>query len=289
MPGAGPLGRWCAAWALLVLGVGVEPAFGAPGGSGAPADEPHDTAAGPPEPVWEGAIGLIVRQGAAYPGSALRHTGIRPGGFLRWGPYTVTGAGGFTTRRNIDLDRGFGAELLRTDALRLRLNLRQDGGRAQDRSPELAGMGDIRSTLRARFSLRWEPEPGWVLTGASSLDLLGRVGGYGLDAGVSRQWDFGHGRRLVLSAGLTGAGGGYMQTWHGVTPEQAARSGYPVYRAADGLRGAYGAASYRHEFGREWSSYVEASASRLVGPAARSPLTRRAGTQGLGAGLAWRF
>ena len=101
MPGAGPLGRWCAAWALLALGVGVEPAFGAPGGSGAPADEPHDTAAGPPEPVWEGAIGLIVRQGAAYPGSALRHTGIRPGGFLRWGPYTVTGAGGFTTRRNM--------------------------------------------------------------------------------------------------------------------------------------------------------------------------------------------
>jgi outer membrane protein len=244
---------------------------------------------GTAEPAWEGAIGLVVHHGAAYLGSARRDTGAHPGGFLRWGRYTITGAGGFTTRRNVDIERGFGAELLRTDGLRVRLHLRHDGGRSQEQSPELAGMGDIRPTVRARLSLRWEPMPGWVLSGAGTADLLGRVGGYGLDAGVSRQWEFGHGRRLAVSAGLGGAGGGYMQAWHGVTPQQSARSGYPVYRAEDGLRSVHASASYRHEFGREWSSFIETSASRVVGPAARSPLTRRAGSQGLAAGLAWRF
>lgn len=289
--------RWLglAALAALLWAASVQAAQGgaslpeALSRAGAPEDEALDPRSVPAEPGWEGAVGLIVQHGAAYPGSARRHTSLRPGGFLRWGRYTVTGAGGFTTRRQIDIERGFGAELLRTDGLRLRLHLRHDGGRAEGQSPELAGLGDIPATVRARLSLRWEPGPGWVLTSAGSLDLLGRVGGYGLDAGVSRQWEFGHGRRLVLSAGLSGAVGGTMQAWHGVTPEQAARSGYPVYRARDGLRSVHASATYRHEFGREWSSFVEVGASRLVGPAAGSPLTRRAGTQGLGAGLAWRF
>ncbi len=278
---------------LAAFTVQAAPSAGDRAGASSPAgvfqQEAHARLPDPPEPAWEGAFGLIVQQGAAYPGSARRQTGVRPGGFLRWGRYTVTGAGGFTTRRQIDIERGFGAELLSTDGLRVRLHLRSDGGRDQDQSPELAGLGDIPASARARLSLRWEPAPGWVLTGASSLDVLGRVGGYGLDAGVSRQWGFGHGRRLVLSAGLSAAAGGTMQAWHGVTPEQAARSGYPVYRARDGLRSVHGSATYRHEFGHEWSSFVEARASRLVGPAAGSPLTRRAGTQGLGAGLAWRF
>jgi outer membrane scaffolding protein for murein synthesis (MipA/OmpV family) len=243
----------------------------------------------PPEPGVEGALGLIVRNGAPYPGSARQETHVNPGGFLRWGRFTVTGAGGFTTRRNLDVERGLGAELLRRDGLRVRLSLRYDGGRSQADSPELAGLGDIRSTLRARLSVRWEPQPGWVLGAAGSVDMLDRVGGYLLDATATRQWEFGHGRRLALNVGLNGAGDRHMQAWHGITPEQAARSGYPVYRAAEGLRLVNASAIYRHELGHDWSAFMEASASRLIGPAARSPLTHRAGAQGVAAGLAWRF
>ena len=243
----------------------------------------------PVEPSWEAAIGLIVRHGAAYPGSGRTVTKANPGGFLRWGRFTVTGAGGFTTRRNLDVERGFGAELLRRDDLRVRLTLRYDGGRTEDASPELAGLGEIRPTLRSRLSVRWEPAPGWVLTGATGWDLLERVGGYTLDANVSRQWTFGHGRRLGLAVGVNGAGDRYMQAWHGITPEQSQRSGYPVYRAAEGLREAYASVGYRHEFGDDWSAFVEAHAHRLLGSAAGSPLTRRTGTQGVSAGLARRF
>lgn len=242
-----------------------------------------------PDPGWEGALGLIVRHGAAYPGSARMESKVNPGGFLRWGRYTVTGAGGFTTRRNVDIERGIGAELLRRDGLRVRLSLRYDGGRSERDSPELAGLGDIRATVRSRLSVRWEPTPGWVLTGAAGADLLDRVGGYTLDANVSREWTFGHGRRLGLAVGVNGAGDRYMQAWHGVTPEQSLRSGYPLYRATGGLREAYATAVYRHEFGDDWSSFVEAHAHRLLGPAAGSPLTLRTRTQGVSAGLVRRF
>ncbi len=242
-----------------------------------------------PEPGWEGAFGLIVRHGAAYPGSARVDTKLNPGGFLRWGRYTLTGAGGFTTRRNLDVERGIGAELLRRDGLRVRLSLRYDGGRSDGSSPELVGLGEIRSTVRSRLAVRWEPTPGWVYTGAAGWDLLDRVGGYTLDASVSREWTFGHGRRLGMAVGVNGASDRYMQAWHGITPEQSGRSGYPVYRAGAGLHQAYSSVFYRHEFGHEWSSFVAAQANRLLGPAAGSPLTRRAGTQGVSAGLARRF
>jgi hypothetical protein len=128
-----------------------------------------------PEPGWEGAFGLIVRHGAAYPGSARVDTKLNPGGFLRWGRYTLTGAGGFTTRRNLDVERGIGAELLRRDGLRVRLSLRYDEGRSDGSSPELVGLGEIRSTVRSRLAVRWEPTPGWVYTGAAGWDLLDRM------------------------------------------------------------------------------------------------------------------
>lgn len=243
----------------------------------------------PPEPGWEGAFGLILRHGAAYPGSARMETKLNPGGFIRWGRYTVTGAGGFTTRRNVDVERGIGAELLRRDGLRVRLSLRYDGGRSEGDSPELAGLGGIGATVRSRLSVRWEPRPGWVYTGAGTWDLLDRVGGFTLDANVSREWSFGHGRRLSLAVGVNGADHRYMQAWHGVTPQQALRSGYPVFRADAGWHEAYASLVYRHEFGHDWSSFVQVQAHRLLGPAAASPLTRQPGTQGVSAGLARRF
>jgi outer membrane protein len=241
------------------------------------------------DPMWEGAIGLVAHRGASYAGSSDFSTSLRPGGFIRWGRYTLTGAGGFTTRRQTEVERGFGAEVLRRENLRVSLNLRLDGGRSQADSPQLAGMGNVPSTLRARLGANWDAAPGWRVTGSVSADVLNRVGGLVADAGVSHQWDFGHGRLLTAGAGLSVADGGYMQAWHGVTSEQSLRSGYPVYEAGGGLRGVSTSLTYRHEFGPALSGYVGVDASRLLGSPARSPLTRQPLAAGASAGLAWRF
>jgi hypothetical protein len=74
------------------------------------------------------------------------------------------------------------------------LNLRLDGGRTQSDSPQLAGMGDVPSTLRARLGANWDTAPDWRFTASVSADMLGRVGGLVGDVGLSHRWDFGHGR-----------------------------------------------------------------------------------------------
>jgi hypothetical protein len=65
-------------------------------GAGAPALHAQALPSG--DPQWEGAVGLVAHRGASFPGSSDFGTSLRPGGFIRWGRYTLTGAGGFTTR-----------------------------------------------------------------------------------------------------------------------------------------------------------------------------------------------
>jgi outer membrane scaffolding protein for murein synthesis (MipA/OmpV family) len=45
----------------------------------------------------------------------------------------------------------------------------------------------------------------------------------------------------------------------------------------------------RSELGERWVGYVGAGASRLLGPAAASPLSKRLWGWGLNGGIAWRF
>jgi MipA family protein len=239
----------------------------------------------------EGAIGLILSHRPRFAGSSSYEVKPVPAGFLRWGRLTVTGAGGFTTRRKDDVDRGLGAELVNRERLRLSLHLRYDNGRAEGDNPELAGMGAIKRTLRARLSTRWDLTQDLRLSAGVSADLLGRVGGYLVDTTVTRQWRLSPDTTWHMALGLTAASDRYLQAWHGVTPEQAARTGYEVFTVPEGLKlrdiGLSG--TLRTDFSPRWSGFAGISASRWLGPVADSPLTRRTSVAGLSAGLVWRF
>lgn len=239
----------------------------------------------------EGAIGLILGHHAAYPGSSTMETRLTPAGFLRWGRLSVTGAGGFTTRRRDDVERGLGAELVRRERVRLSLNLRYDNGRSESDSPELAGLGDVKRTLRARLALRWDVDEDWRVGLAASVDALNRVGGYVLDLNLSRQWPLPHDSVAQLGVGISAAGDRFLQAWFGVTPEQSARSGYPVYRVPEGLslRDASVSGTLRTDFGPRWSGFASLGLSRVLGAAADGPLTHRRSNANLATGLVWRF
>jgi outer membrane scaffolding protein for murein synthesis (MipA/OmpV family) len=238
---------------------------------------------------FEGAVGLIVNRGSAFSGSSDISTSVTPAGFIRYGRFTLSGAGGFTTKNDDDVDRGFSGELLDRDDLRLSLSLRYDNGRKEGDSPDLAGMGNIAPTGRARLIARWRPAPGWRVNAGVGVDAINGFGGLLVDGSVAREWRPGPGQTVTLSAGLSGAGGNYMQTWFGVTPDQSAESGYAVYEPGSGLIGARLAAEWRAEFEYSLAGYVNVGVGRLLGPAADSPLTKRPGGTGLGAGLVWRF
>jgi MipA family protein len=237
----------------------------------------------------EGAVGLILAHRPAFSGSSDRQIKPELAGFVRWGRYTLSGAGGFTTKAHDDVERGLDALLVKREHLRVNLALRFDAGRRESESDQLQGMGNIPATVRARLNLRWEPAPYWAVNLGSSFDTLNRVGGYVVNGSVSRTVPLGGQQRLILGASVTGAGDRYMQTWYGVTPAQAAASGYAVYEAPEGLRDASASATWRNDFDAHWAGFATVSASRLLGPAAASPLALQRNGYGLSVGLARRF
>lgn len=251
------------------------------------------TASAPPSKPsadkFEGAIGLLLAYKPEYSGASDFKVKPEVAGFLRYGRFTVTGAGGFTTKRQDDVERGLDAELVRRDDLRMSLSLRVDPGRKETDSPALAGMGDIRLTVRARLGVRWNVAKHWQISVGSSVDALNRVGGYLVEAGVSHTIPLDAQQRLILSAGISGAGDRHMQAWYGVTPAQSLASGYPVYTPREGLKDAGVGITWRTELGPQWAAFAGASASRLLGGAADSPLTRKATGWSMQAALVRRF
>jgi len=246
----------------------------------------------PPSSRFEGAVGLTLSHGPTFLGSSDMGYHVSPAGFLRYGRITLTGSGGFTTRTAEDVESGLAAELARRGKLRFSLGLRLDQGRQAADSPELSGMGDIRGTVRARWSARWDPSPDWRLTAGISNDLLGRGGGFVSDLGATRRWRWGPGESLALGASLSAGGARYMQNWHGVTATQSRDSGLPAFEATSGLRDLQLTAVWRTEF-QAWGQPLGASLgvghTRLLGSAADSPLTRQKEFSTASGALVWRF
>lgn len=238
---------------------------------------------------FEGAIGLLTAYGPEYGGAQRSSWRFRPAGFVRYGRITISGGGGFTTRRDNDVEQGLAATLLERRTLRVSLSGRWTNGRQDTDSGALAGMGDIQGTVLARLRVRWEPHGPWRYSLAVNTDALGHGNGWLAELGVSREWRLDPATRLQFGSGVAYGSGTYMQSWYGVTPAQAQRSGYAVYTPGSGLRDVSAGLTLRHELGPHWGSYIGAAVSRQIGAAADSPLVQRPGGWSMGGGLVWRF
>jgi outer membrane scaffolding protein for murein synthesis (MipA/OmpV family) len=238
---------------------------------------------------FEGAIGLVASYDAEFSGAGRHAWGFRPAGFLRWGRITLSGAGGFTTRSDQDVERGLATDLVRRRDWQVSLGLRYDNGRRESESEALDGLGDIARTVRARLQLQFRPDDNWRLSTSLSADVLNRGGGWRAELGASRRWRLTRDTQLRLSGDLTWGGSRYLQSWYGVDARQAAASGYPVYRPGAGLRDASIGVSLRSELGPHWAGFVGTGVSRLLGPTADSPLVSGRGDWSMTSGLVWRF
>ncbi|MEO5734404.1 MAG: MipA/OmpV family protein [Rubrivivax sp.] len=238
---------------------------------------------------WEGAIGLNTGWRPEYSGSRRQVLKLSPGFFLRYGRFTVTNSSGFVTRRADDVERGLGLDLTRSDRFRANLALRFDAGRSEDTSGALKGVGDIRPTVRVRAAATYRFDGPWRLGASWSVDAFGRGGGSFGD--ITGAWESRIAPTTVLTVGssLAAAGDRYMQTYYGISPQQAARTRYAAYEPSAGLRDAALFTNVRHDIGNDWIVLGGVSLTRLLGPAADSPLTTRKTVYGLSAGLAWRF
>lgn len=236
-----------------------------------------------------GAVTLSVQSGPDYLGARDRGLSVRPGFFLRWGRVTLSSGGGWAARKQDAELTGLGYELARGENFDATLGLRMDNGRSESDSPALAGMGDVRRTIRARIGADWRFAPRWQLSGSWTIDAFGRGGGDVGELRLRHEWPVTPQLTFSSGAALTVAGARHLQTYYGVTQSQSLRSGYAVYTPSLGLRDAQVYASVRYELGEHWVLTGGPGLSRVLGPAARSPLTLKKQTWNLSAGAGYRF
>lgn len=237
----------------------------------------------------DGALTLVTQYGPDYLGASRYGVALRPGFYVRWGALSLSSGGSWASPRQDDDVRGLGYELARTADMRISLGLRVDSGRDASSSPSLAGMGDVKRTVRLRLGGSWRFSPGWEVRGGWTVDAFGRGGGNLGELKLQREWQLAPSLLFTASAQTVLAGDRYLQTYYGVTPEQAARSGYPVYSPRLSLRDLSLQASLRMDLDDDWVAQASVGYSRLLGGAARSPLTLKRDPWSLSGGVGWRF
>ena len=135
---------------------------------------PEESASG-----YTWSLGASISNGASYPGSTERSTGIRPVIGLEVGRFTLSsGGGGSLLDFDLDArDSGVTAKLLQWENLRLSAGLRMDGGRKGSDEPMLQGLPEVERTLRGRLSVIYDFNKQASVRSTLSQDLLGRDGG----------------------------------------------------------------------------------------------------------------
>ena len=145
--------------------------------------------------------------------------------------------------------------------------------RRESDHPDLAGTGDIDRATRlvaaGRYRWRWLDVALRVAPDVSGRDQ-GTLAFLDLTARY-RATD-----RLTLSAGpgITWADDSYLQTFFGVTPEQAANSRLPVYEARGGVHMVRVGLGAVYRIDPQWTLGARLGTGRLTGDAERSPITR---------------
>lgn len=174
---------------------------------------------------------------------------------------------------------GIGYNFLRGDHFQIGASMTYDLGRKVSRDyTNLHGMGDIGAAPVAKVFATW------VL--ARRLPLILRVdarqfigGAQGAVGDVAIYTPLpGSSRTFVMFAGpsITLATRHYMQVLYGVTPQQSAASGHPIYQFAhDGSTAAGVGFSATKFLGKHWLLNVDGAIHQVRGSPSRSPLIEK--------------
>lgn len=185
---------------------------------------------------------------------------------LRAAPFAFAGYGRFFVGFG-----GAGVQLFRGPGWRFGALVAAGQGRKEDVDQRLAGLGDVDRTVNlGLFGAAFTR--GWATRAVVYTDVGGEGHGTLARLDVLRRFRVDERMGFFAGPGLTWASRQYMQTFFGVTGEQAARSGFPEFHpgaGASSLRLTTGA-SYR--FAPDWRLIGSVSASRLSGDAGNSPI-----------------
>ena len=223
---------------------------------------------------WRVSVGGGLIVGPKYPGADTYRLRVLPVIGASYGAFFFggdPGAGG----------AGVGVNLLRDPSWRFGVSLAPGFGRARRESdhPSLAGLGDIDRATRATVfgGYTWRR---WLSTTLRvSTDIEGKDQGTLASLDVNARWRVAE--RMFISAGpgVTWADKDYTMTFFG-TPAYEPGGGWNAVRFGIG-------AGYRID--EHWNLAARISASRIVGDAADSPITRDRTPYGAAVFASYRF
>jgi len=183
---------------------------------------------------------------------------------------------------------GIGVNVLREDWVTLAPVLRYRFGRDQDANRALYGMGDIDGTFEAGVLAVFGTGPARLRLEAAQ--GLNGGGSEGFQARADLTYGTPLGARLFAVGGpnVTYGDRSYNQTYFGVSPEQAARSGYQQYSAGAGINSVGLSASANYRLWRGFSLTATAEVKQLLYDVADSPIVREPTQAFVGLALGWR-
>ncbi len=149
--------------------------------------------------------------------------------------------------------------------------------RPQDRNRDLAGLGDVGTSIEVGGAGRIEIGRGWAQLSVAK-DVAG--GHDGLVAQVEAGIDFDLTDRMTLSAsGSTSwADRKYMTSFFSVTPTQSVRSGLPVFNADKGMKDGGASLALTYRLTDHWLVTATGGYTRLLGDADRAPIVKLRGS-----------
>lgn len=247
-----------------------------------------------PEPGDPGAgdylLGAMLSTSGNHVGEASQGFSLRPLWSLQWRNWRIT-----TTRASAlwrlgrdGIDPGVSTVLLDQDRFRLSASLQLDDGRQSGDDPYLAGLPDVRRTLRGRVTARYTLSPSWSAALALGSDLRNRDGSATLTPSVKYRRPTSSGTLWELSLAASLGNRDHLQTFYGISSTAAAAAGRAPYQPGAGLYGWQLGLDVSHPVSARWVVFGGVGLSSLVGDARRSPLVSRGTTWGASVGLAYR-
>jgi outer membrane scaffolding protein for murein synthesis (MipA/OmpV family) len=222
----------------------------------------------PDQPKWRRVLGLAAEVQPVYDGSrAYRVSG---------GPVINIQ---YRDRAFLATGDGIGVNIFRGSHYQVGLAMAYDLGRKEkDDLTNLRGMGDISAAPVAKFFGSWVISRYFpMILRVDVRQFIGGAQGVVGDAGVYIPLP-GSSRTFVMFAGpsITLATHHYLQVLYGVTPQQSAASGHPVYEIPHAGTAAAGVGFSATKFITDhWLINADMAINQIRGSPAHSPLVER--------------
>jgi len=156
-------------------------------------------------------------------------------------------------------------------------------------SNRLSGMGDLPGSVTARTLVAQQVTP-WLLASAEA-ELALRDGARRNRyrtcvefSAVKTEAD-----SVTVDVDAWWGDGRYNRAYFGVTPAQAARTGFAVYRPGAGLYARSASLTWEHRFGSRWATTVQVTDTRYAGKADASPVVAQHASAGANAAITYTY